>query len=100
MAHRGTDGRVEFFSTIARDISDRLKSEEALRESEGRYRAVIAFSPIGVVVSVDDAIVFVNPAILGILGVVEMGTVLGRSQSMTSCRPAITHRLRAKANHR
>ncbi len=31
LSHRGTDGGTEFFSTIARDITDRKKAEEEIR---------------------------------------------------------------------
>lgn len=38
--HRDASGEPEYISTIARDISERMTAEEALRESEGRFRAV------------------------------------------------------------
>ncbi|HEY9875971.1 MAG TPA: ATP-binding protein, partial [Candidatus Obscuribacterales bacterium] len=38
MAHKSETGEVEFMSTIARDISDRLQTEEVLRQSEARLR--------------------------------------------------------------
>ncbi len=36
VAHRDAEGRVEYYSTIARDISDRLRAERQLRENEER----------------------------------------------------------------
>src|ERR1019366_9386059 len=37
IAHKGSDGSVEYLSTIARDISVRKQAEEVLRQSEERY---------------------------------------------------------------
>ncbi len=34
IAHKTADGRIEFFSTIARDITERKRAEEARRQSE------------------------------------------------------------------
>jgi PAS domain S-box-containing protein len=38
LAHRSQEGRVKFFSTICRDISDRKRAEEKLRKSEEKLR--------------------------------------------------------------
>ena len=42
ISHGATDGKPEYISTIARDISDRKQAEDALRLSEQRYRSLIA----------------------------------------------------------
>ncbi len=42
ISHGATDGKPEYISTIARDISDRIQAETALRLSEQRYRSLIA----------------------------------------------------------
>jgi PAS domain S-box-containing protein len=44
MAHRTFDGKLIYFSTIMRDISDRLKAERLLRESEEKLRNIIEHS--------------------------------------------------------
>lgn len=38
IAHRGSDGQVDCISTILRDISERVRSEQALRESREELR--------------------------------------------------------------
>ena len=43
--HRAPDGTVEFVSAIARDITERKLTEEALRESEDKFRIVAEQSP-------------------------------------------------------
>ena len=38
LAHRGADGNVDFLSTIARDLTELKKAEDAVRRSERKYR--------------------------------------------------------------
>lgn len=38
IAHRGTDGQIDCISTILRDISERVRTEQALRESREELR--------------------------------------------------------------
>jgi len=38
IAHRGADGKIDCFSTILRDISSRVRAEQALRESREELR--------------------------------------------------------------
>ncbi|HMA95911.1 MAG TPA: PAS domain S-box protein [Polyangiaceae bacterium] len=47
---------------VEAEIADRRRVEEALRESESRYRTLVDVSPDAVIVHQDRRIVFVNPA--------------------------------------
>ncbi len=54
-------GHVEI-SGVTRDISARKKTEQELKESETRYRALVDHSPLGILAVQDGRFVFANPA--------------------------------------
>ena len=47
LSHRDAAGRLEYLSTIMRDISDRLRSEAVLRASEAQLEAAQAIAHLG-----------------------------------------------------
>jgi len=48
IAHKSADGHVEYFSTIARDITERKRIEKALQASEKRFYELSQLAPVGI----------------------------------------------------
>ncbi|MFL6618381.1 MAG: PAS domain S-box protein [Povalibacter sp.] len=76
----GIDGEVEAIAGTTRDVTDRKRSEDALRQSETRFRQLIEASPAGVAISEPDGrILMANETLLQIMGYtradLERGTV-------------------------
>jgi two-component system, cell cycle sensor histidine kinase and response regulator CckA len=63
----------------SRDVTDRLRAEEELRESEERYRLLVNKSPYAIAVHQDGKLVFVNRAAESLLGAASAGELIGRS---------------------
>ncbi|HEX2971174.1 MAG TPA: PAS domain S-box protein [Tepidisphaeraceae bacterium] len=63
---------------LVRDISDRKRAEEALRQSEMRFRSIYEKSPIGIgLYDVHGRLVDANSACLGIFGLSSMDDIRG-----------------------
>jgi PAS domain S-box-containing protein len=54
-------------------------TEGALKESEQKYRSLVDFSPLPFLITVEETIVFVNPAVLRLFGVKDENEVIGTS---------------------
>jgi diguanylate cyclase (GGDEF)-like protein/PAS domain S-box-containing protein len=78
---RDADGRIARIVHVTRDISERMAAEEALRESEERYRRLIELSPDGISIHVEGKFVFVNPAGMRLLGATHADQLIGKSAS-------------------
>jgi len=65
--------------SVVRDVSERVNLEEARRESEERYRALVDLSPEAIVVHANGTIVYVNEATVRLLMAPSREALIGRS---------------------
>jgi PAS domain S-box-containing protein len=64
---------------VVRDITDQKTAEQALKESEERYRQLIELSPQAIAVHTDGKFSYVNPAAVELWGAREREELIGRS---------------------
>ncbi|MDP1848122.1 MAG: anti-sigma factor antagonist [Solirubrobacteraceae bacterium] len=81
VAHLAADGAVDFYATIARDMTGERAAEAALRASEERFRVTFEQAPIGVsLIDLDGRFLQVNDAYCRTVGrsreeLLELGPV-------------------------
>ena len=75
------------YRTAVSDVTERLRADLALRESEERYRDLVELSPDGIFIQNEGGIVFANNAALRLCGVENAKDLIGR-QIIDWVRPA------------
>ncbi len=79
-AHRTLEKKVEQRTAeLQAEITGRKKMEEALRESEQRYRELVQSSPDAVIVHRDSMFLFANPAALRLYGADSIEQLQGKT---------------------
>ncbi|HZK30559.1 MAG TPA: PAS domain-containing protein, partial [Methanoregula sp.] len=70
---------VSEYYTVTRDISEQKTAEEALQESEDRYRKLVEISPDAVFLHRNGKIIYANPATFTLLGATRPDEIIGKS---------------------
>jgi PAS domain S-box-containing protein len=73
------DPAVRAYVANYRDITDKVRSESALRRSESNFRTLIERAPVAMYVHQQGRIVYANAAAAAMLGVPEATALIGRS---------------------
>ncbi|ALA60375.1 PAS domain-containing sensor histidine kinase [Nitrospira moscoviensis] len=96
ISHITVEGK-KFYTVILRDLTERKRAERLMRQSEERYRRLIAVSPVAIFVDRADRIIFINDAGLRLFGAVKADEILGKSPLELfhpGCRTAMKERIR------
>jgi two-component system cell cycle sensor histidine kinase/response regulator CckA len=70
LAHRAEDGSISYYSTVARDITERKRAGAELAEAQALLQSTIAQSPVPMVVTTPDGTITIfNDACVEFLGI-------------------------------
>ncbi|TKB63611.1 MAG: PAS domain S-box protein [Nitrospira sp.] len=73
------DGTLSYLEGFVTDVTERKRAEHLLRQSEERYRRLIAVSPYAILVSREDRIIFANDQAIKLFGAVKADELLRKS---------------------
>jgi len=73
------DGALSYLEGFITDVTERKRAEHLLRQSEERYRRLIAVSPYAILVNRGDHIIFANDQAIKLFGAVKTEEVLKKS---------------------
>jgi len=75
---RGDDGQLMYRVATVQDITERLKSQSALRESEERFRSVVESAPDAIFIQTGKCFSYLNNRALALFGASSPDQLLGR----------------------
>ncbi|HPE70468.1 MAG TPA: PAS domain S-box protein, partial [Thermotogota bacterium] len=64
--------------SIARDISERMEAEQALRKSEQRFRLLVEHAPEAIFVQTDFRFAYLNPSAVELFGATDASELIGQ----------------------
>jgi PAS domain S-box-containing protein len=79
VSRRSPNGRALRVTGTCLDITDKKQAEQALIESENRYRTLFELSPHGIILYIDEKVALMNRASAQALGVEDPSRLKGRS---------------------
>ncbi|MBA4418783.1 MAG: hypothetical protein C0392_12875, partial [Syntrophus sp. (in: bacteria)] len=82
-AVRDEKDEILYFEGFFEDITEHKKAEEALKESEERYRIAIEYSNDGVAIIKNNTHIYVNQKFLEIFGFNDISQIVGKSTTET-----------------
>ena len=75
---RDAGGNIVGVVLVFSDVSDPYRTEQALRESEARYRAMIEWTPEAIVVHRGGIVIYANPAAVRLSGAASAAELVGQ----------------------